>query len=115
MKDNKDKKNPIINYFEESFQEMRKVTWPTRNQAMRLTMLVLIFCLVSAIVIGAMDAVFNYGHQKLIEIAPAATSTTDETSSALTAEAQPESQPITAEATPGTINVNGQEIPVTSN
>lgn len=63
------KVNPFVDYLQESFQELKKVTWPTRNQAVRLTLLVLGFCFASAIVIGAMDALFNYGHQKLVDYA----------------------------------------------
>jgi len=57
--------NPIINYFEESYQEIRKVSWPTKNQAIRLTFLVLGFCLVTAIVIGAFDYAFTEGYVSL--------------------------------------------------
>jgi len=60
---------PLVDYLQESHQELKKVTWPTRNQAVRLTLLVLGFCLAAAIVIGAMDAIFSFGHQKLIDYA----------------------------------------------
>jgi preprotein translocase subunit SecE len=63
------KANALVEYFQESFMEMKKVTWPTRNQAVRLTLLVLGFCFGAAIVIGAMDAIFSFGHQKLIDYA----------------------------------------------
>ena len=39
------KKNPLLNYFQESYEELKKVTWPTRNKAIRLTGIVLVlFC-----------------------------------------------------------------------
>jgi len=63
------KANPAVEYIQESYLEMKKVTWPTRNQAIRLTLLVLGFCVAAAIVIGAMDAAFSYGHQALINYA----------------------------------------------
>jgi len=63
------KPNPVVTYLQESFLEMKKVTWPTRNQAIRLTLLVLGFCVGAAVVIGAMDALFSYGHQQLINYA----------------------------------------------
>lgn len=53
------KDNALVNYFRESFEELGKVTWPTKNQAVRLTGIVLVFCLVAAIVIGVFDYGFN--------------------------------------------------------
>ena len=61
--------NKITQFFVDSFQELRKVTWPTKNQAMKLTAIVLGFCLFMAIVIGVMDGVFNWGYKYLISIA----------------------------------------------
>ena len=57
--------NPIVNYFEESYQEIRKVSWPTRTQAIRLTFLVLGFCFVAAAIIGAIDYGFSEGYMDL--------------------------------------------------
>jgi preprotein translocase subunit SecE len=65
------KPNPLVEYFESSVQEIRKVTWPTRQQAVRMTVLVIGFCLVAALVLGAVDFVFNFGYRKLIEVSPA--------------------------------------------
>jgi len=62
-------KSKITQYFADSFQELRKVTWPTKNQAMKLTAIVLGFCLFMAVVVGLMDGLFNYGYQYLIKIA----------------------------------------------
>ena len=53
------KNNVVTNYIKESFTELSKVTWPTRNQAVKLTIIVLVFCLVMAGVIGAVDLGFN--------------------------------------------------------
>jgi len=58
----------IINYFRDSIQELKKVTWPTKYQAVRLTLIVLGFCLVSAIVIGIFDFAFNWGHLQLLNL-----------------------------------------------
>lgn len=66
------KKNPLLNYFQESYQELQKVTWPTRNRAIRLTFLVLGFCLAAAVVIGVMDYTFSAGHEVLLNMAPVA-------------------------------------------
>lgn len=59
-------KNSLIRYFSGSYQELRKVTWPTKNQAIRLTAIVLGFCLFMALVIGVIDGLFNYGYKFLL-------------------------------------------------
>jgi preprotein translocase subunit SecE len=109
--ESKEKKpNPFIHYLQESVQELKRVTWPTRNQAVRLTVLVLSFCFVCAIVIGTLDYVFGFGRQKLIELAPPATTSTDVT--ATTGQDVPvTSEPITV--TPGTTTVAPKTVTVT--
>lgn len=64
---NKDNKG---NYFQESYQELKKVSWPTQKRAIRLTILVLGFVLVTAIFIGILDYVFGFGYRQLIDLAP---------------------------------------------
>lgn len=49
------KKNFISNYVQESFEELTKVTWPTKNQAVRLTIIVLGFCIAMGVFLGAID------------------------------------------------------------
>ncbi|MBD3327871.1 preprotein translocase subunit SecE [Candidatus Peregrinibacteria bacterium] len=66
-KANKDNKG---NYFQESYQELKKVSWPTQKRAIRLTILVLGFVLVTAIFIGILDYVFGFGYRQLIDLAP---------------------------------------------
>jgi preprotein translocase subunit SecE len=100
------KSNPLLIYLQESFQELKKVSWPTRNQAMRLTVLVLSFVFVMSIIVGLMDLVFSFGKQKLIELAPPSS-------------AQPTvdlggEQPINTSAikiTPTAIGADGKELP----
>lgn len=62
-------KNAIKNYVVGSYQELRKVTWPTRNQALKLTAIVLGFCLFMALVIGIFDGLFNAGYKYLLTLA----------------------------------------------
>ncbi|GEM_PF-222738 len=62
-------KSTLLNYFQESFQELKKVTWPTRNQAIRLTAIVLGFCFVAAAVMGVLDLAFNQGYRLLVNYA----------------------------------------------
>ena len=59
-------KNALTRYVVDSFQELRKVTWPTRNQALKLTAIVLGFCLFMAFVVGVFDGLFNAGYKYLL-------------------------------------------------
>jgi len=43
----------------ETVGELRKVSWPTRQEATQLTLLVLAVVLVSSLILGALDLVFQ--------------------------------------------------------
>ena len=58
----------IKNYFQESFQELRRVTWPTKNRAVNICILVVVFVLISATVVAAIDFVFNRGYSYLLTV-----------------------------------------------
>ncbi len=45
-------------FTEEVQVEMRRVTWPDRDQLRSATIVILVFVMVLAVVIGAMDSVF---------------------------------------------------------
>lgn len=45
----------ITTYFHESLQELRLVRWPTRQQAVRLSVIVFFFTIVSAVLFGVID------------------------------------------------------------
>lgn len=60
------KSNALTTYVRESYEELRRVTWPTRNQAIRLSAIVLSFVLLSAIFIGILDYVFHFGYAQLL-------------------------------------------------
>jgi preprotein translocase subunit SecE len=57
---------PLVEYFAASRAELAKVTWPNRRQAARLTMLVIVFSLVMAAILGALDWAFLNLVQKII-------------------------------------------------
>ena len=61
-------KNVITDYFVNSFQELRKVIWPTKNQAIKLTAIVLGFCLFMALVLGLIDGLFSFGYKYLLTL-----------------------------------------------
>lgn len=63
------KANPAVNYIQESILELKRVTWPTRQQAFKLTIIVLSFCLAAALFVGAVDWLFNTGYAQLLTLA----------------------------------------------
>jgi preprotein translocase SecE subunit len=48
--------NPITRFMAESYLELRKVTWPTLNEAWNMTLIVLAMSAVVAIILGVADA-----------------------------------------------------------
>ena len=51
--------NRIQRYFRETMGELRKVTWPTRQEATNLTIVVLIVISVMSIFLAVLDFIFN--------------------------------------------------------
>jgi preprotein translocase subunit SecE len=51
-------KNAVVRYFQETRDELRKVTWPTQEQTIRLTLIVLGTTLAFTLVLGALDWIF---------------------------------------------------------
>ena len=54
----KRKGNPITRYFRETFTELRKVNWPSRPEALRLTMIVIIVLILMSAILGTLDFLF---------------------------------------------------------
>jgi preprotein translocase subunit SecE len=52
------KPNVIQKYYRETSGELRKVTWPTRQEALRLTMIVIIVMFGMAVILGLLDTLF---------------------------------------------------------
>jgi len=55
--------NPIINFFREVGMEIKKITWPTRKEAIKYTFTVIVFTLIVALFLG----LFDFGFQQLLE------------------------------------------------
>lgn len=64
------KENVIKSYLKGSLQELSKITWPTKNQAVRLTVIVLVFCVVIATFLGLVDYLFNLFYDYLLTLTP---------------------------------------------
>jgi preprotein translocase subunit SecE len=48
-----------VRYLRETAAELRKVTWPTRQEARQLTTVVVIVVIIMAIALGLVDYVFS--------------------------------------------------------
>jgi len=55
--------NEVIKYFIDSYQELKKVTWPTRKQLIRDSAIVI----VSAVIVTAFLALVDLGMSNLIQ------------------------------------------------
>jgi preprotein translocase subunit SecE len=55
----KRRSNPVSRYLRESIAELKKVTWPTRQEAMQLTVIVLIVVTAMSALLGSLDYVFS--------------------------------------------------------
>ena len=53
--------NAVKNYFVGSYQEMKKVNWPTKNQTINYSALVIGLSVSMAIFFGILDYAFNWG------------------------------------------------------
>ena len=51
--------NPLVRYFKDTRAELAKVTWPTREEGIRLTTVVLIVTTIAAIVLFGIDTIFS--------------------------------------------------------
>ena len=72
MAKSKSEKNPgqpnaVVRYMRETRGEIRKVTWPTRQESWRLTAIVLAVTIATAAFLWLFDFIFSGGIQFLIE------------------------------------------------
>jgi preprotein translocase subunit SecE len=49
----------IVRYFRETIAELRKVNWPTRQEATQLTMIVLVVVFLMSMLLGLLDLLFS--------------------------------------------------------
>jgi preprotein translocase subunit SecE len=56
----------IAEFFQESRAELRKVTWPTRQEAMNLTGAVIVMTVGLAAFLGIVDAILNWAIKPII-------------------------------------------------
>lgn len=51
--------NGVIGYFREAWEELKRVSWPTREEIIQGTQTVLLFVLAMTILFGVLDAIFQ--------------------------------------------------------
>ena len=51
--------NRIFRYFRETYFELRRVSWPTRPEAINLTVIVVVVTMALAIILGLVDWAFS--------------------------------------------------------
>jgi preprotein translocase subunit SecE len=56
---NKRQENRIVRYLRETYYELKKVSWPTRSEAINLTLMVVLVTTFLAIVLSLMDWAFS--------------------------------------------------------
>ena len=59
--------NAITRYLRETWAELKKVRWPTRQEAQNLTLIVLAVTVGMAIILGLMDFFFSWEFKGLID------------------------------------------------
>jgi len=50
-----EKENKVKDFFNGVFAEMKRITWPTRKEAVNHTITVIVFILLASLFLGAMD------------------------------------------------------------
>lgn len=56
----------VRQYWRETRSELRKVVWPTREEATNLTIIVLIVMVAMALLLGSIDTIFSYMFRSLL-------------------------------------------------
>lgn len=58
--------NPLVTYIRESKEELKKVTWPSRQTVIRHTIVVFTLSIVVAVFLGTLDYGLSYGLELLL-------------------------------------------------
>jgi preprotein translocase subunit SecE len=69
MAEKKEKKpNAIQRFFRETIGELRKVSWPTTQEAMNMTWRVLLVLAIMSLILGGLDTVFSFVITRLLAV-----------------------------------------------
>jgi preprotein translocase subunit SecE len=67
-KEQEQQANSLLRTFRETRQELNKVVWPSREETVRLTVLVIIVSSVIGVFLFAGDTIFLYLYTSLVEV-----------------------------------------------
>ncbi len=56
----------LVEYLKDTRNEMKHMNWPSKNQAVKYTVLVIVLSVVTALVLALADYVFSLGIEKSI-------------------------------------------------
>ncbi|MFN3188171.1 MAG: preprotein translocase subunit SecE [Candidatus Paceibacteria bacterium] len=56
----------ITNYFKDTLAEMKHVKWPTQNQTVVYTLLIIAICAITAVFLGLFDYTFSRGIDAIV-------------------------------------------------
>ena len=57
---NKKKVNKLAKFFQETKSELKKVTWPSKDQLIHNTLIILAFIIITCIILSVCDAAFSW-------------------------------------------------------
>lgn len=58
--------NKIIQYFKDVRTELSKITWPKKEEVIKLTLIVFVFSGIIAVYVGGLDLIFTKFLEKII-------------------------------------------------
>ena len=64
--ENRLKNNRVVEYLRETWFELKKVSWPTRSEAINLTFIVAAVTMFLALVLGLLDYIFQTAFRLLL-------------------------------------------------
>ena len=57
-----------VNYVKDSYNEMRKVVWPTRRELISHTLIIIVFSVIIAFFLSTLDMGFTYVVEKILSL-----------------------------------------------
>lgn len=66
VKRNPKSENQVIRYFQDTGDELRKVAWPSREEVIRLSLIVLVSMVITSIALGSLDWLFQFLQSLLV-------------------------------------------------
>ena len=58
----------VVNYIKESLNEIKLISWPTREETRRYTVFVIVISVVAAAFFGGLDFLFNFILEKILKV-----------------------------------------------